>query len=74
MSRLANISGKDAAKAFERAGWKPLGQVGSHLVLVKAGSRANLSVPQHKELAPGTLRALIRASGMDVEEFLGLLR
>ena len=74
MSRLANVSGKDAAKAFERAGWKPLGQVGSHLVLVKAGNRANLSVPQHKELAPGTLRALIRASGMDVEEFLALLR
>ena len=51
-----------------------MGQVGSHLVLVKAGNRANLSVPQHKELAPGTLRALIRASGMDVEEFLDLLR
>ena len=74
MSRLANISGKDAAKAFERAGWRPLGQVGSHLVLVKEANRANLSVPQHKELAPGTLRALIRASGMDVEEFLDLLR
>jgi predicted RNA binding protein YcfA (HicA-like mRNA interferase family) len=74
VSRLANISGKDAARAFERAGWRPLGQVGSHLVLVKAGNRANLSVPQHKELAPGTLRALIRASGMDVEEFLDLLR
>ena len=74
MSRLANISGKDAAKAFEKAGWSPLGQVGSHLVLVKTGNRANFSVPQHKELAPGTLRALIRASGMDVEEFLELLR
>ena len=74
MSRLANISGKDAAKGFEKAGWRPLGQVGSHLVLVKAGNRANLSVPQHKELAPGTLRALIRAAGMDVEEFLDLVR
>lgn len=74
MSRLANISGKNAAKAIERAGWSPLGQVGSHLVLVKAGNRANLSIPQHKALAPGTLRALIRASGMDVEEFLALLR
>jgi len=50
MGKLANISGKEAAKAFERAGWIPLGQVGSHLVLVKPGVRVNLSIPQHKEL------------------------
>jgi predicted RNA binding protein YcfA (HicA-like mRNA interferase family) len=47
MSRLANISGKEAAKAFEKAGWKVIGQVGSHLVMVKEGVRANLSIPQH---------------------------
>jgi predicted RNA binding protein YcfA (HicA-like mRNA interferase family) len=74
MGRLANISGKDAAKAFERAGWVRMGQVGSHLVLVKAGVRANLSVPQHRELAPGTLRALIRCAGMSVDEFMALVR
>jgi len=34
---------------------------------------ASLSVPQHPELAPGTLRALIRAAGMSVEEFAALL-
>jgi len=72
VSRFANISGKQAAKAFEKAGWLPMGQVGSHLVLVKEGCRANLSVPQHRELAPGTLRALIRAAEMTVEEFLKL--
>jgi predicted RNA binding protein YcfA (HicA-like mRNA interferase family) len=49
-----------------------VGQVGSHLVMNKAGSRANLSIPQHKELATGTLRSLIRASGLTVDEFLGL--
>lgn len=74
MSRFGNISGRSAAKAFERAGWRPIGQVGSHLVLVKAGSRANLAIPQHRELAPGTLRALIRASGMSVDDFLALVR
>jgi predicted RNA binding protein YcfA (HicA-like mRNA interferase family) len=70
MGRLANISGKEAAKAFEKAGWRPIGQVGSHLVLVKEGVRANLSVPQHKELSVGTLRKLIRLAGMTVDEFL----
>jgi predicted RNA binding protein YcfA (HicA-like mRNA interferase family) len=73
VGRLANISGKEAAKAFEKAGWQSIGQVGSHLVMVKTGIRANLSIPQHKELSVGTLRALIRHAGMTVEEFPDLL-
>jgi len=73
MGKLANISGKDAVKAFELAGWNVIGQVGSHVVLVKPGLRVNLSVPQHKELSVGTLRALIRLSELSVDEFLELL-
>ena len=73
MARLANISGRQAAKAFQKAGWRELGQVGSHLVMVKDGVRVNLSIPQHKELSVGTLRALIRHAGMSVEEFLSLV-
>jgi predicted RNA binding protein YcfA (HicA-like mRNA interferase family) len=46
---------------------------GSHVVLLKAGHMASLSVPQRRELAPGTLRSLIRAAGMSVEEFTALL-
>ncbi len=70
MGKLGNISGKEAAKAFGKAGWQTVGQVGSHLVMTKPGHRANLSIPQHKELSGGTLRALIRAAGMSVDEFL----
>ena len=73
MGKLGNISGKEAAKVFGRAGWQVVGQVGSHLVMTKAGCRANLSIPQHKELSIGTLRALVRAAGMSVDEFLELL-
>ena len=73
MGRLANISGKEAVKAFQKAGWQTIGQVGSHLVMVKPGVKANLSIPQHKELSVGTLRALIRHLGLTVEEFLELL-
>jgi predicted RNA binding protein YcfA (HicA-like mRNA interferase family) len=73
MGKLANISGKQAAKAFRKAGWQPIGQVGSHLVLVKPGIRVNLSIPQHKELSLGTLRALIRNAGLSIDEFLELL-
>jgi predicted RNA binding protein YcfA (HicA-like mRNA interferase family) len=73
MGKLNNISGKEAAKAFGKAGWLARGQAGSHLVLTKTGVRANLTVPLHHELAPGTLRGLIRDSGLTVDEFLNLL-
>lgn len=73
MGKLANVSGREASKAFQKAGWQPVGQVGSHLVLVKSGVRANLSIPQHRELSVGTLRALIRCAGLTVDEFLSLL-
>jgi len=73
VGKLGNISGKEAAKAFRKAGWEAIGQVGSHLVLVKPGVRVNLSIPQHRELSVGTLRALIRSAGMTVDEFLALL-
>ena len=42
MGKLGNISGKEAMKAFAKAGWETVGQVGSHLVMTKAGIRANL--------------------------------
>jgi predicted RNA binding protein YcfA (HicA-like mRNA interferase family) len=73
MGKLGNVSGKEAAKAFTKAGWRTIGQVGSHLVMTKPGERANLSVPQHKELSVGTLRSLIRAAGLSVDEFIELL-
>lgn len=73
MGTLANISGKDAVKAFGKVAWFSRGQVGSHVHLTKAGMRPILSVPLHKELAPGTLRSLIRNAGITVDEFLALL-
>ena len=73
MGRLGNISGKEAVKAFQKDGWQPIGQVGSHAVMVKPDMRVNLSIPQHKELSVGTLRALIRNAGLTVEQFLEFL-
>src|SRR5262249_23417601 len=42
-------------------------------VMSKPGIRVNLSIPQHKELSVGTLRALIRNAGLSVDEFIDLL-
>ena len=73
MGRLNGISGKEAVVAFQKAGWIIVGQVGSHLVMTKPIMRVNLSIPQHRELSVGTLRALIRNAGLTVDEFLQLL-
>ena len=74
MPTLPNLSGKAVVKAFERDGWEKARQRGSHVVMVKDGSMATLSVPDHKEVAKGTLRSLIRASGLNVDEFIELTR
>jgi len=74
MPELPVISGKSAVRAFEKAGWRIGRQKGSHVVMLKEGSVASLSIPQHREIAPGTLRALIRASGLTVAEFTEFLK
>ena len=73
MARLPTVSGRQAVTAFERAGFEVKRQRGSHIVLVKAGITATLSVPDHRQLKPGTLRALIRKAGLTVDQFAELV-
>ena len=73
MAKLPVISGAKAVRALERAGWRRDRQKGSHVVMLKKGEMASLSVPQHRELSPGTLRSLIRAARMTADEFVDLL-
>jgi predicted RNA binding protein YcfA (HicA-like mRNA interferase family) len=61
-------------RAFEQQGWVFRRQAGSHMILTKAGSIVSLSIPDHRELAPGTLRKLIRLAGLDVDEFRASLK
>jgi len=66
-----NISGKQAVKIFEKCGYILDHQTGSHQILWHP-EKNTLSIPNHRELAPGLLRSLIRQAGMTVDEFLGL--
>ena len=70
MSFLPSVSGRKVVRAFVGLGWQVARQRGSHIVLVKEGHPATLSVPDHKEVAKGTLRSLIRAAGITVDEFV----
>jgi predicted RNA binding protein YcfA (HicA-like mRNA interferase family) len=72
MPLLPILSGREVVKAFTKGGWQMARQRGSHMILVKPGHTATLSVPDHHEVARGTLRSLIRSSGLTVEEFVAL--
>jgi predicted RNA binding protein YcfA (HicA-like mRNA interferase family) len=61
---------QEVVQAFEKLGWEVACQRGSHIILTKKGHIATLSIPNHSEVARGTLRSLITKSGITVEEFL----
>lgn len=69
MPALPALSGKEVVRIFETFGWNVARQRSSHIVMTKEGEIATLSVPNHKEVAKGTLRSLIRSAGLTVDEF-----
>jgi len=72
--KLPVVSGSEAVKAFRKIGYEFDEQHGSHMIIRHADRpHRRLSVPNHKELAKGTLRALLREAGLTVDEFAGLL-
>ncbi|MGP0594786.1 type II toxin-antitoxin system HicA family toxin [Nitrospira sp. T9] len=74
MSVLPRISGRKIVAALSKAGYEKDRQKGSHIVLrqVEAPHR-RIVVPDHDEVAKGTLRAIIKQTGLTVEEFKELL-
>lgn len=68
-SMLPRLSGRDVVRVFGKFGWRFARQSASHIILTKPGELATLSVPDHKEVAKGTLRGLIRSAGLTVEQF-----
>jgi predicted RNA binding protein YcfA (HicA-like mRNA interferase family) len=60
----------EVIKTFEKFGWQVTRQKGSHIILTKPGHIATLSIPNHPQVARGTLRSLISKAGMTAEEFI----
>ncbi len=73
MARLPVISGDEFVKAVAQIGFEWDRTQGSHMILIGPTGR-RLSVPRHRELGRGLLRALIRDAGLTREDFLRLLR
>lgn len=74
MSELPRISGREVIKALRKFGYEQDRQRGSHVVLRQtAEPHRRVVVPDHKEVAKGTLRAIIKQVGLTLDEFKRLL-
>jgi predicted RNA binding protein YcfA (HicA-like mRNA interferase family) len=71
-SELPHVAGADAVRALERAGFVFRSQRGSHRKLRHSDGRTVI-VPMHRELAPGTLRSILKQAGLSVEQLRALL-
>ncbi len=74
MSHLPRVSGREVVKALKQIGYAFHHQRGSHIILRQVlAPQRRLTIPDHREVAKGTLRAIIRQAGLTVEEFKNLL-
>lgn len=74
MPKLPSVSGIDVVKALCRYGYEVDHQTGSHIILrQKEYPHRRITVPNHREISKGTLRAIIRQCGLTVEEFMDIL-
>lgn len=70
MSKLSPISYKECANILVKLGYVLNNSNGRHRVFVNVDSNKEICVPDHKEIRVGTLRSIIRDSGLSVEEFM----
>ena len=71
MARLLVISGREACEILARHGFVEVRRRGSHIIMQKVvvGGTLTVPVPDRAELRTGTLRAIIRQSGIARKEF-----
>jgi predicted RNA binding protein YcfA (HicA-like mRNA interferase family) len=74
LSTLPHISGRKVVQAIIKIGYERDRQKGSHIVMRQVSHpHRRIVVPDHKVVAKGTLRAIIRHAGLTVEDFKKLL-
>jgi predicted RNA binding protein YcfA (HicA-like mRNA interferase family) len=73
MSKLPIISGKECIKALEKIGFVIFRQRGSHITMVRQNPQCQVTIPNHKTVAKGTLSAIIKQANLTIDEFIKLL-
>ena len=74
MPKLPVLSWLEVVKALSKIGYQIDHQTGSHIIMrQKEQPHRRVTVPHHKEISRGTLRAIIREVGLEVNDFVKLL-
>ena len=72
---LPLISGRELCKILRKIGYINDHQTGSHIILRNENAPyRRLTVPNHKEITKGTLRAVLRQTGLTVDELKDLMK
>ena len=74
MPRLPVLSADKIIKALKRAGFRVVRQSGSHIHLWNDNNKILVTVPNHSELAKGTLNSIIKQSKMNRDDFISLVK
>ena len=69
---LPVVSGRELVAALQNKGFVVVRQTGSHIILRRGSPFAQVTVPNHKTLDRGTLRAILRGASLSVEELVEL--
>ena len=71
---LRPLSFREVRRKLVAAGFAEVGQHGSHVKFARKTPKGILTavVPRHREVAPGTLRSVLRQAGISTEEFEAL--
>jgi len=71
LGRLRVLSGRDVCKILEEAGFAEVRRRGSHVVMQRRTptTTTTVPVPDHGEIRIGTLRSIIRQSGLPRASF-----
>ena len=74
MSKIPRIAARECIRVLSGVGFYVARQSGSHIIMKRYDPKATTIVPNHDELAVGTLRRIISDAGLTVDEFISLLR
>lgn len=73
MPPLPSVNAPELIRALKRAGFREVGQKGSHLKLRRGDNVVTVPVHGSRDIRRGTLRTILRYAGMTVQELLDLL-
>jgi len=73
MTKLPLLPARKVIAALIRLGYCIDHQKGSHIVLKNPEDTRTIVVPDHQELDRGTLKAILKQAGIDVDTLLSVL-